>query len=149
MNESVAIRGFIPSLKLNAFTNLCRRLLCLFSCLMMPSRPLPVLLCSYAYARSTDHQIRPMQGSLTERWVALYHHALPPASTSDWPPTSFLLAFRAYIYYTSSDTRAVFSGLSRSDVVSSPFHLHRHIDIHSFYPKEHIQGNLVSLALSR
>lgn len=146
----MASTGFIPSLELNAFTNPCYRLLCLLSCLMMPSHPLAILLCSYVCVCQIHRpSTRPMQGSLTERWVALCHHALPPASTSDWPPTSFLLAFRAYIYYTSSDTRAVLSGLSRPDVALSPLLLHHHIDIHSFYTKKHIQGNLASPALSR
>lgn len=83
-----------------------------------------------AYARSTDQQTRPMLGSLTERWVALYHHAPPPASTSDWSPTSFLLAFRECIYCTSSDTRAVFSGLSRPDVALSPLLLRYTLVLH-------------------
>lgn len=146
----MASTGFIPSFNLNVLTSPRCLLLCLFSCLMIPSHPFAILVCSYVCVCQIHRpSTRPMQGSLTERWVALYHHALPPASTSDWPPTSFLLAFRAYIYYTSSHTRAVFSGLSRPDVALSPLFLHYHIDIHSFYTKKHIQGSLAGPTLSK
>lgn len=79
VNGFVALKGFIPSLKLDCLPSFVVSLLLSYDALPCP-RDTPL---SYAYARSTGHQTRLMQGSLTERWVALYHHAppLPPLPT--------------------------------------------------------------------